>query len=314
MPEINFFKVHGLGNDFVLVDALDPPHLADLDWPSLARRACDRFTGIGADGILLLLPPAAEPPAHVRMRIFNADGSEAQMCGNGIRCIARHMAVHRGWTGRELRVQTPRGVLPITLGPDGPGFTATVDMGAPILHPSDIPVRHAGERCIDQPVTLPLDPQDRRTRAALEALGPPARPAEGGLQLRFTAVSMGNPHAVVFVRDAARLPLEALGPGLASHPLFPQKVNAQFLQVTGPAEAILRTWERGAGPTRACGTGACAALVAAATTGRLGRHAAIHLPGGSLDIRWDEPTNHVFMTGPAEEICRGTLSEPPARR
>ncbi|MCC6677548.1 MAG: diaminopimelate epimerase [Phycisphaerales bacterium] len=307
---MEFYKVHGLGNDFILVDGLARRELADLDWPALAPRLCNRHTGIGADGILLLTPapPAQSPAADIRMRIFNADGSEAQMCGNGIRCIARHMVIHHRWPGPLLRVLTPRGVLPITFDA-GPGaFTATVDMGEPILSARQIPIDSPADRFVDQPLLLRPDLNDRDLAAAVTALGPPARAIDRSIEIRATAVSMGNPHAVVFISDAPGLPLAALGPALESHPAFPEKANAQFLHVTGRSAATLRTWERGAGPTQACGTGACAALVAGVLASHLERRATIHLPGGPLLIRWDEASNHVFMTGPAEEVYRGVVA------
>lgn len=306
MTELGFFKVHGLGNDFILVDAIAQPEAERIDWPAAATRLCRRHTGIGADGVLLL-GASENPAADVRMRIFNADGSEAQMCGNGIRCIARHLVVRRGWPGEVLRVLTPRGTLPITFERSGEAFMATVDMGEPILIARDVPVMTSARQFIDQLIVLDFRAGERVLKTALAALGPSCRTVEGGVEVRATAVSMGNPHAVVLVSSAAGVPLEDLGSALESHPSFPQKTNAHFLEVTGPGHAILRTWERGAGPTLACGTGACAALVTGVLAGRLQPSAVIRVPGGELRIRWDREADRLFMTGPAEEVFQGRL-------
>lgn len=307
MVEIAFFKVHGLRNDFILVDALAEPARARLDWPALAPKLCHRHTGIGADGILVVQAPGPGVSADAAMRIINADGSDGGMCGNGIRCVARHLVVHHR-RATTLRIGTARGVLPVTCSVDGPGFMATVDMGEPVLEPARIPVRLGGERAVDAAITLAIAADDPKRGPALESLGKPARATVDGLEVRIAAVSMGNPHAVVFIADAARLPLEVLGPAMEHHPAFPQRVNAQFLEVTGPARAKLRTWERGAGATLACGTGACAALVAGVLAGRLERRAEIRVPGGPLLIEWDAGTNRVAMTGPAEETFSGNFS------
>lgn len=299
MPAIDFFKYHGLGNDFILIDAIDRDDPRSLPWAELAPRWCDRNRGIGADGVLVLSRPARDrggSAADVQMRIINSDGSDAQMCGNGIRCIAKYMVERRRWAEPALRVLTPRGVLAVTCEVSSVSgasrmVSATVDMGEPILEAAAIPVRASTTGpFIEQPVKL----------------GPPF----GDGPTTITAVSMGNPHAIVFVDDVASVRLNELGPALEHHALFPKKVNAQFVQVLSRGSARVRTWERGAGPTLACGTGACAVLVAGVLTHRLDREAAIHLPGGDLRIRWDQTTNHVFMTGPAEESFTGSVNRP----
>jgi diaminopimelate epimerase len=294
MSTIPFIKYHGLGNDFVLVE---PPRNGSMDWRSLAKQWCPRHTGIGADGVLVLSAPSDEAngKADIRMRIFNADGSEAQMCGNGIRCVARFMLERRAWKQPSLRVETGRGVLAVTIEAEAGRFIrATVDMGEPILVASEIPVRAKSAKVVDVLLTELCDS---------EWIGTFERAC--GEVPRLTCVSMGNPHAILFCNDVARVPLEQLGPLIEYDPLFPERTNVQFVQVNSPTAATVRTWERGAGPTLACGTGACAVLAAGVLTGRMSRAAEITLPGGPLGIRWDERTGHVFMTGPAAELFSG---------
>jgi diaminopimelate epimerase len=275
---VDFVKMHGLGNDFIVVDLLargqDRP---DSEWAARAVRLCDRHFGVGADGVVLALPSEA---ADVRMRIFNSDGSEAEMCGNGIRCLARY-ARDRGLGGERLRVETLAGVLELTFA-DG-GRAVRVDMGPPRLTAREIPVALDAERVIDQPLEV------------------------DGYQWRFTAVSMGNPHAVVFLspEELAALPLARIGPQVEHHPLFPARTNFHAVAVTSPHSATVRVWERGAGPTLACGTGACAVTVAGILKGLLESPVDVTLPGGTLHIAW-EPDGHVYMTGPAEYVFRGT--------
>ncbi|HLI26229.1 MAG TPA: diaminopimelate epimerase [Chloroflexota bacterium] len=275
---MDFVKMHGLGNDFIVVDLLARgQERPDSEWAALAVRLCDRHFGVGADGVLLALPSEA---ADVRMRIFNSDGSEAEMCGNGIRCLARY-ARDRGLGGDRLRVETLAGVLELTFA--DAGRAVRVDMGPPRLAAREIPVALDGERVIDQPIEV------------------------DGYRWRFTAVSMGNPHAVVFLapEELAALPLERIGPQVEHHPLFPARTNFHAVAVTSPHSATVRVWERGAGPTLACGTGACAVTVAGVLKGLLESPVDVTLPGGTLRIAW-EPDGHVYMTGPAEYVFRGT--------
>ncbi len=277
MP-IPFTKMHGLGNDYVYVDLFTP---READWPALARAVSDRHRGVGSDGLILVAPPAV-PGAHARMIMFNADGSRAQMCGNGVRCVGK-LVYERGWARRNpLLVETDAGVLTLELSLDARGAVTAVrvDMGAPILEAERIPVRSAGGPLID----------------ADFAFDPP---------LRMTCVSMGNPHAVFFCEDADRIPLHEWGPRIEHDSMFPQRVNVHFVEVRSATHLRMRTWERGAGLTQACGTGAAAVCVAGVLTGRAKRALTVTLPGGDLQLAWDEVGGHVFKTGPAVEVFRG---------
>lgn len=264
METIKFTKMHGIGNDYVYVDCTK----TQIDNPQqLSREVSPRHTGIGADGLILILP---SEKADFKMRIFNADGSEAMMCGNGSRCVGKYVHDH-GLTARtKLTLETLSGVKHLTLHiseATGKVDNVTVDMGKPDL---------------TQPEGLPD---------------------------RLTAVSMGNPHAVMFLNhqpdDAHVL---GQGPELERHPCFPDRANIEFAHVVSPSEIEMRVWERGSGETMACGTGACATAVAAAHRGLTGREVTIHLRGGDLHIVWDPATNHVLMTGPATEVFSGNFS------
>jgi diaminopimelate epimerase len=286
---IPFEKVHGLGNDFVLVDALGDAALGTHAWSDLAPALCDRHTGVGADGVLVLTP-ATRPGTHARMRIFNADGGDGGMCGNGIRCAARHLVEAHGVKPplvievgeRDYRVDVRRR--------DGAFVAARAAMGVPAL-------------AAGGPEPVPADLRDACARAA------PGWATVCGLDDRFGRIAMPNPHAVFFVADVARVPLEVVGPVIERHSLFPDRTNAQFVQVLGPGHLRVRTWERGSGITRACGTGACAALVAAHLAGLCGRQAAVDLPGGTLDIAWRED-GCVEMEGPAARVFSGVWNPP----
>ncbi len=276
MATLAFAKLHGTANDFVYVDARrgfpgDPAALAPF--------LCDRHRGIGADGLILLLDSER---ADCRMKIYNADGSVAEMCGNGIRGFAKFV-LDRGLVARvPLRVETDAGIK-VVLPERERGRVArvAVDMGPPVWDGRSIPVDADGE-VIERPLEV------------------------GGREYRVTCVSMGNPHCVVFVDDVAALPLATLGPRFEHHPFFPRRVNTEFIRVAGPDTLEMRVWERGAGETLACGTGACAAAVAAARTGRTGRQVRVALPGGRLEIDW-QADDHVRMTGDAVEIFDGAI-------
>ncbi len=276
---LTFTKMHGLGNDYVYVSLFDQ----HVDEPgALARALSDRHRGVGSDGLILVGPPDEEG-AQVRMQMFNVDGSRGEMCGNGIRCVGK-LAYDRGWARENpLRVQTDAGVLGLDLTLDDAGLVSAVrvDMGAPVLDPARIPVALGGERIVGMPV-----------------------PVRGKI-LNATCVSMGNPHAVFFADALARVPLEDWGPRLERHQLFPQRINVHFAQVLAEDRVKMITWERGSGPTLACGTGACAVCVAGVLNGKSGRAITAALPGGDLEIEWDEASNHVFMTGPAVEVFTG---------
>jgi len=278
---MHFAKLHGAGNDYIYVNGFE----VDAGDPSaLAVRMSDRHFGVGADGLILALPPQAG--GDVRMRMFNADGSEAEMCGNGVRCLA-WFAVDRGLaSGDTVRVETLAGVREVALHRDAGGLSrGSVDMGRPVLEPPAIPVEAEGDRAVDVPLKV------------------------GGRSLTMTCVSMGNPHAVFYVRSAATWPLEVLGPMIEHHPRFPNRANVHAVEVVSPEMVIVRTWERGSGPTLACGTGACAVCVAGVLTGRTGRHLLAHMPGGDLEIDWPDDEAEVRLTGPIEEVFTGEWPE-----
>lgn len=299
---LHFAKMHGLGNDYVYVDAVQHPV---GDPASLARWVSDRHVGIGSDGLILLEPVSPGCGADVRMRMFNADGSEGLMCGNGIRCVAK-FAVDRGISDRlPLRVETRRGILEVRWrrgGHDGTVCEATVEMGAPILACARIPAAIPGVA----PASAVLD--FALPGAFWSGAGAaPGWEAACGLDGRMTLVSMGNPHAVLWCADVAAVPLSAVGPHMERHPWFPERVNVHFVQVLGPAEVRMRTWERGSGATQACGTGASAVCVAGVLTGRTRSPLRAHLPGGDLVLEWDGGDASVRMTGPAVEVFEGVL-------
>ena len=309
-PTVPFFKYHGLGNDFIIVDAVDDAALAQLAWNSIAPAWCRRHTGIGADGVLVLSRCA---DADVAMRIVNSDGSDAQMCGNGIRCVAKYVIERRGVRKSSLKIRTGSGVLAVTAEVRDGGGTqvvdrVTVNMGLPRFRPSQVPVRAGGDSVLDAPLAgFSADIDPRVLSRLVDDLAPFVAKAAPSL----CAVSMGNPHAVLFVERLDELPLHDLGPRLERFPAFPEKTNVHFVKVLTPTHAVMRTWERGAGATSACGTGACAVLAAGVKTGRLRPRATITVPGGDLELEWrQEPTETgaagIFKTGPAAEVFRGT--------
>jgi diaminopimelate epimerase len=273
---IAFTKYHGLGNDFILIDNRTTPE------PCLgseqAIQWCDRHFGIGADGVIFALP--GQNGADYTMRIFNSDGSEPEMCGNGIRCLAKFLAQLENRTEATYQIHTLAGLITPKLQADG---QVTVDMGIPRLQASEIPT-NLGE------------PEQNVINHPLEV---------AGKTWFVTTVSMGNPHCVIFVEDVADIPLETLGPQFEHHPVFPQRTNTEFIQVVRPDYLKMRVWERGAGITLACGTGACASLVAGVLTGHCDRRATVELPGGPLAIEWSVVDQHVYMTGPAQQVFSG---------
>jgi len=279
---LEFTKMHGLGNDFVMIEDLDDT--LDLD-PEAVAYFCDRNFGIGADG-LILVRPASVPDADFFMLYYNADGTTAEMCGNGVRCFAKYLVDHDLVSAdvEDIRVQTLGGVRPVRVerALDGTMENATVDMGEPILEPADVPTSLQ----TDQVIAYPLETE----------LG----------TFNVTAVSMGNPHAVLWVDDVEAAPVESLGPVIETHPAFPAKTNVEFAELVSADHIRLRVWERGVGETLACGTGACATLVAAVLECRTGREATVELPGGELHIRLDDD-GHVYMTGPATEVFSGSV-------
>ncbi|TLM77914.1 MAG: diaminopimelate epimerase [Actinobacteria bacterium] len=282
--ELRFTKMHGLGNDFVVVDDTDAA--IDLT-PDAVAWLCDRNFGIGADGLILVRPPHGSD-AEFSWGFFNADGSVAEMCGNGIRCLAKYV-VDRGMVPSDadtLRVETAGGVRRIALTRDAEGALefATVDMGEPVLAPADVPTTLPGDRVVGVP--LPTD------------LG----------EVHVTCVSMGNPHTVIWVDDVDTAPVETLGPLIENDPAFPNRTNVEFARAFDDGCIELRVWERGVGETLACGTGACATLVAAVLGERIaGRAATVQVPGGELAIRWSEEDGRVYLTGPAAEVFTGLV-------
>jgi diaminopimelate epimerase len=268
---VRMTKMHGIGNDYVYVDCRerdlpDPPHVA--------RAVSRRHHSIGADGLILIRPSDA---ADCRMEMYNADGSRGEMCGNGIRCVGKYV-YDRGLARNPMHIDTDDGVKTLTFAVDDAGrvVSATVDMGVPVLDGPRIPVASEG-RVIDQPLEV------------------------GGASWRITCVSMGNPHCVVFVPEVDSLDLERIGPQFEHHLFFPKRVNTEFVAVRSRTVMDFRVWERGSGETMACGTGACAALVAAVLTGQTERRATMHLRGGDLDVEWCAD-DHVAMTGAAAEV------------
>lgn len=280
-----FAKYHGLGNDFILIDNRHSPEPCLT--PEQAVQWCDRHFGIGADGVIFALP--GQSGTDYTMRIFNSDGSEPEMCGNGIRCLARFIAELEGDDPASIsayRIHTPAGVITPKLQPDG---NVTVDMGMPRLLAAEIPTTllganelSANEKVVNQPLEV------------------------AGKTWEVTCVSMGNPHCITFVEDVAAIPLAAIGPQFEHHAVFPQRINTEFIQVINPNYLKMRVWERGAGITLACGTGACASLVAAVLTGRSEHQATVELPGGCLTIEWSESDQRLYMTGPAEKAFVGS--------
>jgi diaminopimelate epimerase len=275
---ISFVKMHGIGNDFIVIDCRDNQlnRLNGLrSLRGLSRRLCDRRFGIGADQILLL---HNSDKADFMMRIFNADGSEVEMCGNGIRCFAKYIWDRNLSSKQVLDIETPAGIIR----PEKAGNMVKVDMGLPVLEGRQIPVR------LDGVVRdFPLKILDKR--------------------FKITCVSMGNPHAVIFVDDLGGLDVAKYGPLIESHKLFPKRINVEFIEVVNTRTVKMRVWERGSGETMACGTGACAAVVASNLNGRAGRKVKVRLIGGDLAIELHE-NGHVYMTGPAEEVFRGTIN------
>jgi diaminopimelate epimerase len=281
---MRFTKMHGLGNDYIYVDCFRQPPPRDA--AALSRVISDRHFGVGSDGLILIGPSER---ADARMRMFNADGSEAEMCGNGVRCVAKYIYDHGIAVKPRLAIETGNGVLALDLEVrDGKVERVTVDMGKPILEADKIPTTLPGPRAVDYAEPSLADMANI-----------------GGVDPRITCVSMGNPHVMIFCKDVASIPLEQVGPPLENAPIFPRRINVHFVQVHSPSEVTMRTWERGSGVTLACGTGACAVAVAGVLTGRSARKIVAHLPGGDLELYWSDADDHVYMTGPAVEVFSG---------
>ena len=288
---MRFTKMHGIGNDYIYVDCITNP--PPRDPVALSKAISDRHFGVGSDGLILICPSER---ADARMRMFNADGSEAEMCGNGIRCVAKYVHDHGLSNNNPLKIETGRGVLTLELRiAAGKVEEVTVDMGEPILEAEKIPTTLSGPRVIDRPIKW--DAKWAEVMRFCEE--------DPGIDQELTCVSMGNPHVVLYCREVSKVPLEQLGPLLEKAPIFPKRANVHFVQLHSPEKVTMRTWERGSGITLACGTGACAVCVAGVLTGRTARAIRAHLPGGDLTLEWSEKDNHVYMTGPATEVFEG---------
>ncbi|MGZ0169849.1 MAG: diaminopimelate epimerase [Planctomycetales bacterium] len=273
---MKFTKMHGAGNDYVYVNCFEQVELGDV--PALAKAISDRHFGVGGDGLVLIVPSER---ADARMVMYNADGSEAEMCGNAVRCVAKFVYDHGIAVKEELTIETGRGVLALQCSvTDGKVDQVRVNMAEPILASSEIPTTLVG----DPPVKVPLE--------------------VAGRTLEVTCVSMGNPHAVTFVDEVNDDWVLNIGPQVEVHEAFPRKINAEFIQVVSRSEVIMRVWERGSGETLACGTGACASVVAGVLAGLLDRKVLVRLTGGDLEIEWAE-SGEVYMTGPATEVFSG---------
>ena len=273
---MKFTKMHGCGNDYVYVNLFEEK----LENPAeLSIKISDRHFGIGSDGLITIGPSEI---ADFTMHIYNADGTEAEMCGNGVRCVGKYVYDHGLTDKTEVTVETGAGIKVLTLNiKDQKVDTVRVDMGEPAFAPADIPVIAEGKTVIAAPIMV------------------------GDKEWKMTCVSMGNPHAVVFVDDVKHFPIETYGPLFENHRVFPKRTNTEFVEVLSRTEANMRVWERGSAETWACGTGTCATVVACILNGYTDRTVLVHLLGGDLTIEWDEDTNHVFMTGPATEVFRG---------
>lgn len=297
---MQFIKMHGIGNDYVYVNGF----VESVDDPAaLAPVIADRHTGVGGDGLILLLPPEDGVEAHVRMRMFNADGSESEMCGNGIRCVCKLAHDHGVCDANPMKIQTGNGVLTLkyTVDANNKLDQVRVNMGAPILTPAKVPVAiEQTEPIVDYDLASHIDWS--KTPAGNAWI------ANSGTELKMTCVSMGNPHVTLYARDVAKIPLQSVGPLLERHPLFPARINVHFVQVHSNSQVTMRTWERGSGITLACGTGASAVCVSGVLTGNSGSEILAHLPGGDLTLQWDGKVGDdspVFMTGPATEVFTG---------
>ncbi len=289
---MRFTKMHGLGNDYIYIDCMDGTFGGDdrsivtdsSRLEEISSRLSNRHFGIGGDGIVLILP---SDNADFRMRIFNADGSEARMCGNASRCIGKYVYDNQLTEKTDITLETASGVkyLQLQIGADGKVESVTVDMGEPEFNPRNIPVvTSANQGNVDIKVAL-----------------------SNGQEIKLTAVSMGNPHGVVFIDDFNDIDVHSIGRELEVHPIWPDRANIEFAKVVSQKEIIMRVWERGSGETMACGTGSCATAVASALTGRSSDEVTVHLLGGDLTIKWNRDSNHVFMTGTATTVFSGEV-------
>ena len=280
--KIKFTKMHGLGNDFILIDCLNKTLGNSSFLSSLAKKLCHRHFGIGADGLIFILP---SEKTDLQMRIYNSDGTEAQMCGNGIRCFAKYVYENKLIFKSKFTVETLAGTItPELIFKDEKISGIRVDMGIPKLKKSEIPIKGSDN--------LPVINETLKVNSKIN--------------IKITCISMGNPHCIIFIKDIQTIPVNEIGPKIENHPIFPEKTNVEFIQILNRKEINFRVWERGVGETLACGTGACAALVASVLNKKSERQAIIHLTGGDLDIEWIE-NGPVFMTGPAKLVFKGEI-------
>jgi diaminopimelate epimerase len=292
--KISFTKMHGLGNDFILIDCR---YLRLDNLPELSKTLCHRRFGVGADQMLLLFD---SQNADFMMRIFNADGSEVEMCGNGVRCLAKYIWDRNLSDKKVLFIETSGGIIR----PEKSGDLVKVDMGEPVFEPERIPVKISQQSTVNsQQSNPPLPPFSKGGRGGI--IDYPLQIEDR--EFRITCISMGNPHAVIFVENLSQFPVPYYGSLIENHPLFPKKTNVEFIEVRSPKEITMRVWERGSGETMACGTGASAAVVASNIKGLTGKEVTVHLLGGDLFIEW-AGTNHVYMTGPAAEVFEGIIN------
>lgn len=275
---MKFTKMEGLGNDYVYVNCFEE---TVEDPKSVAIKVSDRHFGIGSDGLILIKPSKV---ADFCMDMYNADGSQSEMCGNGIRCVAKYVYDYGLTDKTSISVETLAGIKYLDLKiEDGKAVMITVNMGTPELIADKVPVKSDKEKVIDEPIMV------------------------AGKEYRMTCISMGNPHCIVFVDDTKNFPLEEVGPLFESHEVFPNRVNAEFVQILDRQTANMRVWERGSGETLACGTGTCATVVASCLNGHTEDEVTVHLLGGDLHIKWDRETNLVYMTGPAKVVFDGEI-------
>ncbi|MGE5703675.1 MAG: diaminopimelate epimerase [Clostridia bacterium] len=280
---MKFTKMHGLGNDYVYINCFEEP-LEGVDLPELARRVSDRHFGIGGDGLILIMPSTV---ADFRMRVFNNDGSEAKNCGNGLRCVSKYVFDHGLTNQQSFSIETLGGIVhpQVKTGDDGKVALVTIDMGEPRLDCADIPmVGQETQQFLEQPFVV------------------------DGRIFSMTCVSMGNPHAILFMDEVKGEDVHEFGPLIEHHAFFPERANVEFIKVQNPKEIQFRVWERGSGETLACGTGACAAAVAAILSGQTEHSVTVHLLGGDLQIEWREADNRVYMTGAATEVFSGVYT------
>lgn len=298
--KIHFTKMHGLGNDFILIDCRK--NSSGVRVPAtMAKHLCHRRFGIGADQLLLLYRSRI---AHFKMRIFNADGSEVEMCGNGIRCLAKYIWDKKISRRKILQVETLAGIIK----PKRVGEMVKVDMGEPIFEPEKIPVKINPKALVSASRLRRQNPKAKisnfESRISNPVIDYPLKIKDR--EFKITCVSMGNPHAVIMVKGVSDFPVAQYGPYIENHPIFPKRTNVEFIEVTSPSEITMHVWERGTGETMACGTGASAAAVASHVKGLTERAVSIHLLGGDLFVEW-APDNHVYMTGAAEKVFEGTV-------